>query len=107
MIKANKESGMSIIGLLFFAVIIILILSYLNISIKAIVESPVGQENVQYVGGGAISLWNNYLKEPISRFWNNFLLPLFRPLFSYIKNITNGQFFDLNNFSMPKLNLGQ
>jgi hypothetical protein len=56
----NKTKGMSIIGAIIFGLIIVLLLSYFNISIKGIVESPTGQENITYVREAINNFWNNY-----------------------------------------------
>ena len=48
-----------------------LVLSYFNISIKTVVNNPTGQENITYVGGGARSLWNDYLAKPFSNVLNS------------------------------------
>jgi len=47
--NSKKQNGISILGVLVFGVIIILVLSYFNVSIKSVVDSPTGQENVNYV----------------------------------------------------------
>jgi hypothetical protein len=70
----NKQHGMSILGVIVFVVVAILVLSYFKISIKSLVESPSGQENISYVRGGAVTFWDNHLKEPAEKFWNFFIL---------------------------------
>lgn len=67
---------MSIFGVIVFGVIVILILSYFKISIKSLVESPSGQENINYVREGVMNVWDNYLKEPAAKFWNFFTLKI-------------------------------
>lgn len=73
----NKNSGMSILGFLVMGFIIILILSYLNVSIKGIIESPTGQENVNYIKDETKSVWVTYLKEPAEYLWNDILVNIF------------------------------
>jgi hypothetical protein len=75
--KKKKEGGISIVGMLILGVIIILVLSYFKISIKSVVESPTGQENISYVGGGTINLWDTYLKGPATYLWNDIFLNIF------------------------------
>ncbi len=100
----NKQAGISILGILFLAVIVLLVLSYFNISIKAVVESPTGQENVNYVKGSTQSVWTTYLEKPVAHFWNDIWLPLFwDPFVSNMQKIKNGQPNDLNN-SSPQVN---
>ncbi|MFA6520271.1 MAG: hypothetical protein WCT44_01535 [Candidatus Paceibacterota bacterium] len=87
----NKNAGLSILGILFLGVIIILVLSYFNISIKSVVDSPTAQENIDYVGGGTKSLWTTYLAEPADYLWNDIWLPIFwRPFVSNMERIRDG-----------------
>jgi hypothetical protein len=93
----NKKGGLSILGTIFWAVIIVLVLSYFNISIKAVVESPTGQENVNYVGGGAKSLWTTYLAEPVSYLWNDVWVNIFwKSFISNMERIRDGKPTDLD-----------
>ena len=73
----NKKAGISILSIVVLALIAILVLSYFNISIKSVVESPVGQENINYVGGGTKNLWNDYLSKPASYLWNDVWVNIF------------------------------
>ena len=93
----NKKRGISILGILLLAIVIILVLSYFNISIKAVVESPTGQENINYVQGGTKSLWTTYLAEPASYLWNDVWVDIFwRPFISNMKKINLGQPTDID-----------
>jgi len=88
----NKKGGISILGVLVLGVILVLVLSYFNISIKSVVESPAGQENVNYVGGGAKSLWTTYLAEPASYLWNDVWVKIFwKGFISNMERIRDGQ----------------
>jgi len=88
----NKERGISILGVLVLGVLIILVLSYFNISIKSVVESPIGQENVNYVGGGAKDLWTTYLAKPASYFWKDVLVNIFwKSFISNMERIRDGK----------------
>lgn len=88
----NKKGGISILGIVFLGIILIIILGYFNINIKAVVESPSTQSNFSYVGSAGRSLWNDYLKKPFSNvigsdvvqgFWSSFI--------SNMKNIHDGK----------------
>jgi hypothetical protein len=93
----NKQNGISILGVLVLGVILILILSYFHISIKAVVESPAGQENINYVGGGTKSLWTAYLAEPAAYLWNDVLVNIFwKSFISNMERIRDGQPTDLD-----------
>ena len=88
--KRNK--GISILGILFFGIILILVLSYFGISIRAVVESPEAQDNIEYVEGGTRSLWNDYLKEPAEYLWNDIFINIFWESFiSNMERLKDGQ----------------
>ena len=88
----NKKAGISILGIIVIAFIAILVLSYFNVSIKAVVESPTGQENINYVGGGTKSLWTTYLAEPASYLWNDVWVNIFwKGFISNMERIRDGQ----------------
>ncbi len=87
----KKQKGISILGVLFLAVIVILVLSYFDISIKTVVESPAGQDNIGYVKGGTKNLWTEYLREPALYLWNDIWLELFwRPFVDNMERIRDG-----------------
>ena len=50
--KNFNEKGISILGILILAVVVILVLSYFHMSIKCVVESPPVKNNINYVEGG-------------------------------------------------------
>jgi len=88
----GQQKGISILGILFLGFILILVLSYFNISIKAVVESPTGQENVNYVQKGAQSFWNKYLAKPVEYLWNDVWLNIFWKSFIYnMERIRDGK----------------
>ena len=98
--NSNKVRGISILGVLVLGVILILVLSYFNISIKSVVESPVGQENVNYVGGGAKSLWTTYLAEPASYLWKDVWINIFwKSFISNMERIRDGKPTDFDKAS--------
>ena len=100
--KFNTQQGISILGVLFLAVILIFVLSYFDISIKAIVESPAGQENIDYVTEGTRNLWVEYLREPTMYFWNDIWLKLFwRPFLEGTQGLKNGL---SGGFELPSFN---
>jgi hypothetical protein len=94
----NKKRGISILGVLVLGVIIVLVLSYFNISIKSVVNSPTGQENVNYVRGGVKGLWTTYLAEPAAYLWNDVWLNIFwKGFISNMERIHDGKPTDFDN----------
>ncbi len=94
----NSKNGISILGVLFFGLIIILVLSYFHISIRNVVESPTGQDNINYVQGSTRSVWDRYLKDPASYLWNEVWLKIFwRPFILNMERIRDGKPTELDN----------
>lgn len=81
----NKKGGISILGLLILGIIAVLILSYYKISIKAVVESPTGQSNINYVTDNTKTFWDKYLKDPATYLWNDVFIKIFWA--SFINNM--------------------
>ena len=96
--KISNKKGISILGILFWGVIILLTLSYFNINIKSIIESPTGQENVNYVKGETKSFWTAYLAEPASYLWNDVWINIFwKSFISNMERIRDGKPTDLES----------
>jgi len=81
----NRKGGISILGILLLGVILIIFLSYFNISLKAVVESPNVKDNFNYIGSSGRSLWNDYLAKPFSNVLNSTVVRGFWD--SFIKNM--------------------
>ncbi|MEK7558535.1 MAG: hypothetical protein AAB507_01785 [Patescibacteria group bacterium] len=73
--------------LILILVVIFFILSYFNIDIKSIIESPSTQKNWTYVSGIGKAVWNGYLEKPTQYLWNNVLASFFKEAF--VQNLTN------------------
>ena len=71
------QRGISILGAVILFVIILVILGYFDISVKSVVEKPETQENLNYVRGGVMGIWDKYLAKPASYLWNDVWLPYF------------------------------
>jgi len=96
-LKEGSQRGISIVGVLLLGFILILVLSYFNIRIKTVVESPAGQENLDYVGGTTRNLWEEYLKEPLSYLWNDVWINIFWKSFIYnMERIRDGKATDFD-----------
>jgi len=94
----RKQAGISILGVIVFGFLLILVLSYFHVSIKAVVESPTGQENVNYVKGTGQDFWNKYLAEPAHYLWQDVWVNIFWKGFIFnMQRITNGQPTDYND----------
>ena len=96
----GKKGGISILGIIFFTVIAIIVLSYFNISIKAVVESPQAKDNFTYVGSTSRSLWNDYLAKPVHDILNSDVVKFFWNAFvSNMQSIHDGKPTDFQKFA--------
>lgn len=92
MAQCNTNRGISLLGVLLYGFIALLILSYLNISIKGVVESPTGQENIGYVQDTSRTAWDKYLKEPVHYLWHDVWIELFwKSFISNMERIRDGK----------------
>ena len=74
MVYINRQRGL--IKLIIIIIIAIIVLSYFGFDLRSIVEAPQTQDNLGYVWGFVVSIWDNYLKGPILYFWNNIFIDL-------------------------------
>lgn len=101
----NGQKGISIVGILLLGFVLILVLSYFKVNIRTVVESPEAQDNIGYVKGGTVSLWDRYLKEPATYFWDNIVVNIFWNSFiSNMEKIRDGQSTDFET-AAPTVNV--
>ncbi len=94
--KSDKKRGISILGVLLLGIILLLVLSYFDISIRSIVEGPSGKDNFSYAGGVGRNLWNEYFKEPLEYFWKEIWLEIFwHPFVDNMERLRDGKPTDL------------
>ncbi|MFZ3011778.1 MAG: hypothetical protein WA060_02160 [Minisyncoccia bacterium] len=93
----TKKGEMSILGVLVMGFLIIIVLSYFNISVKSIVESPTGQENVTYVKDTVRGIWTTYLAEPAEYLWRDVWINIFwKGFISNMERIRDGKPTDID-----------
>ena len=98
--KNEKRGLISILGMLVIAVIVILVLSYFNISLRAVVGSPVAQDNINYVGGASKTVWDKYLKDPAHYLWQDVWVNIFwKGFILNMERIPDGKPTDAQNFA--------
>lgn len=91
---SDKKGGISILGVLFLAILVVLALNYFHISIT--VENPNTRENAGVVGGATESLWTKYFQKPIEYLWNDIWIPYFwQPFIDVITKLRNGESIDM------------
>ena len=88
--RINTNGGL--IKWIILIIVAILILSYFGISIRGIVNSPTGQDNISYSTNIVVSTWDNYLKGPATYLWNQIFINLiWDPSIQSLENMKNGQ----------------
>jgi len=88
----NKKAGISILGIIILAVIVILVLGYFNISLRTVVNNPTSQDNISYVKGGTESFWDEYFAQPASYLWNDVWVKIFwQGFINNMERIRDGQ----------------
>ena len=80
----NRQRGVSILGLIFLAVIIFLVLSYFHLNIQIVKDNAAVSQNMGPLGGSAMNLWNQYFIQPVTNFYNNVVLPFLKPIISKV-----------------------
>lgn len=102
MFSIQRNTGL--IKFIILIVILIIVLSYFNIDIRGIIETPQTQENLSYVWGVVIFVWTEYLSSPVLYFWNNIFIDLLWESFvSNLERIKAGEphDFELNAPRVP------
>src|SRR3989338_9638114 len=93
-----SNNGISLLGVLFLGFLGILALSYFNISIQSVVESPKAQDNLEYVGGGTVDLWQKYFKGPATYLWKDvFVNILWKTFVENMERIRDGKYTEDQN----------
>ncbi|MFC1801952.1 hypothetical protein ACFLY7_00720 [Patescibacteria group bacterium] len=70
----NQKGGL--IKFIFLIIVAIIILSYFGFDLRAIVESPRTQANLGYAKEIVMTVWDNYLSEPVLYIWNNLFVDI-------------------------------
>ncbi len=74
----------------------ILVLSFLSFDIQSFIEAPQTQSNLGYVWSGVVYVWQEYLENPLTYFWNNIFIDLLWN--SFIANLQSIQSGNGNSF---------
>lgn len=71
----NPQHGF--VKLVVLLVIVLIILGYLGFNVESIVNTPAVKNNIKYVWGIAVSVWNTVLVKPVSFIWNKIIIGFF------------------------------
>jgi hypothetical protein len=98
--KNFNKGGISILKLLLLGFVLLLVLSYFKISIREIVESPAGQDNINYVTDNTKTFWEKYLKDPANYLWNDVFIDIFwQGFINNMERIRDGKPTDYEKFA--------
>ncbi|MFH1402120.1 MAG: hypothetical protein ABIG87_00665 [Patescibacteria group bacterium] len=87
-----KNDNRGLVKWIIIILIAIIILSYFGFDLRAIVGSDATQNNLSYVWGLAVTVWNDYLSRPILYFWHNIFIDLLWESFvDNMNRIKNGE----------------
>ena len=90
MTHTNQNRG--IVKLIILIVVALLVLSYFGISLRALVNNPVTQDNISYTASTTVTVWDAYLKKPATYLWNEiFLALIWGPAINNLKNLRDNQ----------------
>ncbi len=90
------------------ALVAIIILSFFGYDLKAIIEAPITQNNLQYASGGVSYVWNEYLKGPIEYVYKNiFIGILWKAFIHNLGRIDAGAPTELENAGKRLMNVGE
>ena len=70
----NKKGGFT--SWIILILIAVIVLSYLGFDLRAIIESDETQNNLGYLWGLGVMVWNDYLSRPVLYFWHNIFIDL-------------------------------
>lgn len=96
MIDFKNQQGF--LRLIFIIIILVVVLSYFNIDIRGIVEAPQTQQNISYVWGWAVFVWNEFLRSPVLYFWHNIFINLLWD--SFVNNLERIKRGEPNDFEL-------
>ncbi|MBP6883908.1 MAG: hypothetical protein KBC06_01600 [Candidatus Pacebacteria bacterium] len=99
MIKSLKTGGISILGVIFLGVILILLLNYFHLSIK--VERT---DDITTSQSNALdNIWNKYFKQPVGYIWKEIVIKAFWQPFMEIMNRIGNSDWTANQKNYPEL----
>ena len=93
-------SGFIRIKTILFIIFGILVLSFFSFDIESFVEDPQTQSNLNYVWGGVTYVWQEYLENPLTYFWNSIFIDLlWNSFIGNLQSIQSGNGNSLSNLA--------
>ena len=80
-----KNDNRGLIQWIVIVLIAVIVLSFFGFDLRSIIESDLTQNNIGYLWGLGVMVWNDYLSQPILYFWHNIFINLLWD--SFIENM--------------------
>ena len=71
-----KNDNKGLIKWIIIILIAVIVLSFFGFDLRTIIESDLTQNNLGYLWGIGVTVWNEYLSRPILYFWHNIFINL-------------------------------
>jgi len=82
-------------GLIKFAlivIVIIIVLGYFGLNLREIMATPTVQDNLSFAWQTIVTIWNDWLKEPATWFWQHVWIPyIWEPFVRVMDTIKDSQ----------------
>lgn len=89
------------------ALIVIIVLSFFGYDLKAIIEAPQTQANLEYTKDGVVTVWDKYLSKPFDYLWNDvFVGIIWQAFLNNLGRISAGAPTELENAGKRLINIG-
>ncbi|MFH1402140.1 MAG: hypothetical protein ABIG87_00765 [Patescibacteria group bacterium] len=72
----NFKNNKGFIKWLFLILLAVIALGYFGFDLRTIIESEPVQDNLSYLWGIGVTVWNEYLSQPVLYFWHNIFIDL-------------------------------
>lgn len=72
--KTKNQRGF--IKIIVIVILIVILLGIFGFNLRGLIEKPLVQENLNYVWGAVVTIWQDYLARPVMYLWNDIFIDL-------------------------------
>lgn len=88
----NLPKNRGVIKIILLIVVALLVLSYFGFNLRNLANSPTTQDNFGYVASTTVTVWDKYLKDPLTYVWKDiFIEIIWNPAIDNIKRLNRGE----------------
>ncbi len=85
------KTDKGLIKLIVVIVIALLLVAFLGLNLRSIINSPTFQDNWQLIKGIVLQIWTRFLKVPVLFIWNQgFIRFIWHPIFQNLLHVNLG-----------------